>query len=261
MFLTQLLAIDADSSPDSRISYHIVDGNHDNAFIIEPPTSNRIKTNIVLDAEIRNTYKLTVIATDDGIPQMTGTTTIRINVIDVNDNQPSFPPRSTINVSEGERSRKLQYRVWYLYASMYDVYLDFGVGVVVGSVITSVVANDVDTFPSLVYSLDSRQERADATTTFSVDRYSGRIILRRPLDYETKSEYSLRISASDRKHTVSTTLYITVTDDNDNAPIFDNLFYHFALPGKFVVFRLEFDMEVPKCCKRAADNLLPSHFY
>ena len=102
-FAQQLLAVDADSSPDSRISYHIVDGNHDNAFIIEPPTSNVIKTNIVLDAEIRNTYKLTVIATDDGIPQMTGTTAIRINVIDVNDNQPSFPPHTTINVSEGKR--------------------------------------------------------------------------------------------------------------------------------------------------------------
>ena len=109
-----------------------------------------------------------------------------------------------------------------------------GEGAVVGSVITSVVANDVDTFPSLVYALDSRQEHADASTTFSVDRYSGRIILRRPLDYETKSEYSLRITASDRKHTVSTTLFITVTDDNDNAPVFADLFYHFALPSKFI---------------------------
>lgn len=101
-----MLAVDADSSPDSRVSYHIVDGNHDNAFIIEPPTSNVIKTNIVLDAEIRNTYKLTVIATDDGIPQLTGTTTIRINVIDVNDNQPSFPPYSKINVPESEYMRQ-----------------------------------------------------------------------------------------------------------------------------------------------------------
>lgn len=97
-----MLAIDADTASDSHVSYHIVDGNHDNAFIIESPTSNIIKTNIVLDAEIRSMYKLTVIATDDGIPQLTGTATIRINVIDVNDNQPSFPPFSKINISESE---------------------------------------------------------------------------------------------------------------------------------------------------------------
>lgn len=94
--------MDADSGPDPRCSYHIVDGNHDNAFIIEPPSSSVIRTNIVLDAEIRNTYKLTVIATDDGIPQLTGTATIRVNVIDVNDNQPSFPPRNSITVSESK---------------------------------------------------------------------------------------------------------------------------------------------------------------
>lgn len=105
------MATDADSSPDSRVLYHVVDGNHDNAFIIEPPTSNIIKTNIVLDAEIRNTYRLTIIATDDGIPQLTGTATIRINVIDVNDNPPSFPPHSTVNVNE---SKFDNYRIYGL---------------------------------------------------------------------------------------------------------------------------------------------------
>lgn len=67
---------------------------------IEPAASNMVKTNIVLDAEIRDTYKITVIATDQGTPQMTGTSTIRINVLDINDNQPSFPPNGPIKISE-----------------------------------------------------------------------------------------------------------------------------------------------------------------
>jgi protocadherin-16/23 len=32
---------------NANIIYHIVDGNHDNAFVIEPPFSGILKTNIV----------------------------------------------------------------------------------------------------------------------------------------------------------------------------------------------------------------------
>jgi protocadherin-16/23 len=101
-FVVQLAAKDGDRGVNAKILYHIVDGNHDNAFIIEPAFSGSVKTNIVLDREIRETYKLTVIATDEGDPQMTGTATLRINVVDVNDNQPTFPPSNLISVSEGK---------------------------------------------------------------------------------------------------------------------------------------------------------------
>lgn len=100
-FVVQLSAKDMDQDANARILYHIVDGNHDNAFIIEPAFSGSVKTNIVLDREIRETYKLTIIATDEGDPQMTGTATLRINVVDVNDNQPTFPPPNVISISEG----------------------------------------------------------------------------------------------------------------------------------------------------------------
>jgi protocadherin-16/23 len=98
----QVSATDADQGANSRVLYHIVDGNHDNAFVIEPPFSGLVKTNIVLDREIRDAYRLTVIATDEGVPQLTGTSTLCINIVDVNDNQPTFPPHSVISVSEGE---------------------------------------------------------------------------------------------------------------------------------------------------------------
>nr|CAD7262840.1 unnamed protein product [Timema shepardi] len=99
-FVMQVTATDADETSNSQVLYHIVDGNHDNAFVIEPPFSGLVKTNIVLDREIRDTYKLTVIATDEGVPQLTGTSTLRISIVDVNDNPPTFPPHSVISVSE-----------------------------------------------------------------------------------------------------------------------------------------------------------------
>lgn len=105
-FVFQVHAFDADFGLNAKVLYHIVDGNHDNAFIIEPAFSGILKTNIVLDREIRDSYRLKVIATDEGIPQMTGTSTVLINIIDINDNQPTFPPHNVINVSEGKHVGK-----------------------------------------------------------------------------------------------------------------------------------------------------------
>ncbi|GBP84748.1 Protein dachsous [Eumeta japonica] len=196
-FVLQLEAKDSDEGANARILYHIVDGNHDNAFIIEPAFSGSIKTNIVLDREIRDTYKLTVIATDEGVPQMTGTATLRINIVDVNDNQPTFPPPNIVSVSEGTE---------------------------VGAVLTAVTANDVDTYPALKYEIHQEDNN------FSIDRYSGKIVLIRPLDYESKKTFRINVTASDSEHLAKTTLTVSVTDVNDNAPNFGDMFYNCILP-------------------------------
>lgn len=100
-FVTQLSAYDLDEGMNAKLTYHIVDGNHDDAFAIEPPFSGLLKTNIVLDREIRDAYTLTVIAVDRGSPQLTGTATVKISIVDVNDNQPTFPPQNAVEISEG----------------------------------------------------------------------------------------------------------------------------------------------------------------
>lgn len=199
-------ALDADQGANSRVLYHIVDGNHDNAFIIEPAFSGIVKTNIVLDREIRDVYQLKVIATDEGVPQMTGTATIRVHIIDVNDNQPTFPPHRVITVSEG---------------------------IELGSVLTVMSANDVDQSPTLTYSFVD--EPLSDSRAFAIDRFSGKIVLREHLDYETMQEYQLIVMASDSAHVVRTTLTIRVMDVNDNAPVFQQPAYHVTLPGESIV--------------------------
>ncbi|CAK1540749.1 unnamed protein product [Leptosia nina] len=196
-FVVQLAAKDDDKGANARILYHIVDGNHDNAFIIEPAFSGSVKTNIVLDREIRESYKLTVIATDEGNPQMTGTATLRINVVDVNDNQPTFPPPNVISVSEGTE---------------------------VGAILTSVTANDVDTYPALKYALIQNENM------FSIDRYSGKVVLNKPLDFENQKTFTINVTASDTEHIAATTLTVQVTDVNDNAPVFEEVSYSSILP-------------------------------
>lgn len=104
-------------------------------------------------------------------------------------------------------------------------------------------ANDVDTNPAITYSfltsssiLNNSTEVDDlddgATSIFSIDRFSGKVILQKHLDYEDRQEYQLKILASDTSHVAQTTLTIRVTDINDNPPIFQQPAYHSSLPGK-----------------------------
>lgn len=204
-FVFQVQAFDADFGLNSKVLYHIVDGNHDNAFIIEPAFSGILKTNIVLDREIRDTYRLKIIATDEGVPQLTGTGTIIINIIDINDNQPTFPPKKVITVNEGTE---------------------------IGSVLTTVTANDVDTSPVLTYSLvDVDPMDSWANKYLAMDQFSGKIILTRKFDYEQRKEYQVKIIASDAvvSHTAETILTIRIADENDNSPQFDRAGYFTSL--------------------------------
>lgn len=95
--------------------------------------------------------------------------------------------------------------------------------------LTAVTANDVDTNPALTYSFS---DGSVISPEFSIDRFSGKITLGRRLDLETRSEYSIMITASDTAHTANTTLTIRVTDVNDNAPVFAQASYQAVLPGE-----------------------------
>ena len=68
-YVSQVVAVDQDSIEKERLYYQIVDGNLDGAFAIEQQYSGIIKTNIVLDREIRDHYDLTVSVTDEVISE------------------------------------------------------------------------------------------------------------------------------------------------------------------------------------------------
>ena len=106
---------------------------------------------------------------------------------------------------------------------------------------TTVTANDVDTNPAITYSFltgfhnstnfEDANDSDIATTIFSIDKFSGKVILQKPLDYEERAEFQLRILASDTAHVAQTTLTVRVIDINDNYPIFQQSAYHSSLPG------------------------------
>ena len=63
----------------------------------------------------------------------------------------------------------------------------------------------------------------EGSDVFGVESETGEVLLVSPLDYETTQEYILTLTATDRAVpplTTSVILNITVTDYNDNSPVF-----------------------------------------
>jgi len=102
-FCHQVTASDADSyGRNSEIVYNIISGDPDNVFEIEPPTSGIITTRVIIDYEVKQSYKLIVEAKDDGFDKpRSSSCTVKIAIIDINDNPPKFPRTQPKYFSEG----------------------------------------------------------------------------------------------------------------------------------------------------------------
>lgn len=92
----------------------------------------------------------------------------------------------------------------------------------IGTVITQVTGNDVDSGPALSYSL-----LLDSVTQgkFGIHRYGGGVSLTAPLDFEDRTWYTLTVSSSDSKQQTYANLTVLVEDVNDNAPVFSQDLY------------------------------------
>ena len=86
------------------------------------------------------------------------------------------------------------------------------------TVIFQVRATDADYGSNsfITYSLLS----SEYAQKFSIDGLSGNITVIGNLDYENKSEIVLRINATDGMFSVTSQLFVTITDVNDNKPRF-----------------------------------------
>ena len=87
-----------------------------------------------------------------------------------------------------------------------------------GTVIFKVRATDADYGNNsiITYSLLP----SEYVATFSIDPSSGNITVIGILDRENRSEVTLRINATDGTFSVTSELFVIITDVNDNGPIF-----------------------------------------
>ncbi|XP_060523658.1 cadherin-87A isoform X2 [Cylas formicarius] len=211
-----MVVTDPDEGNNSVFSLELNDIS--GAFSIEPKIANGSTPatvrviNSLLDYEDPNQRKFIILAVAKEIyteEKLSSTATITVSVMDVNDNVPTFDQQSySATVSE-----------------MYSP----------GSLVVTIVAKDRDSGKfgesGLVYSLTG-----DGSDKFSVNNRTGTVTvdvctnLGKPecLDYESKSEYHLQFVATDddgKGQATSVPLKISLTDYNDNPPIFNKSIY------------------------------------
>ncbi|XP_054634742.1 protocadherin-23 [Dunckerocampus dactyliophorus] len=198
-YIMQVFASDADSGMNGQMDFSIVSGNHNDAFILDS-VRGILATNTLLDREITPCYELVVQAADRGNPPLSSTTTIRVRVVDINDNIPAIPPMEPVLMAENLPA---------------------------GSVVTQVTANDVDLNPAIVYSFS---HNASTHGPFAVDPYTGMVTLTQALDFEAENtEYNLTVWAFDSLHQSSGQVRVQVLDVNDHAPVFAQVSYQVEL--------------------------------
>ncbi|XP_076149213.1 protocadherin alpha-3-like [Alosa pseudoharengus] len=149
-----------------------------------------------LDREKQPYMQLTLTAIDGGNPPKSGTSQIKINVLDNNDNIPVF-------------SRPL-YK-----ASVFE-------NVPVGTTVVTINATDLDegTNSEIVYSL-SRKDQDNILEMFHIDPSTGAITVKSNIDFEQRSAFEIRAQANDKGQppmAAHCKVLVEVLDLNDNAP-------------------------------------------
>ncbi|KAB0365705.1 hypothetical protein FD754_009861 [Muntiacus muntjak] len=194
---TQVLAVFAtskDIGTNAEITYLIRSGNEQGKFRINPKTGG-ISVSEALDYELCRKFYLVVEAKDGGTPALSAVTTVGINLTDVNDNPPEFSQ---------------------------DVYSAvISEDALVGDSVILLIAEDADSQPNgqIRFSIVN----GDRDNEFTVDPVLGLVKVKKKLDRERVSGYSLLIQAVDSgmpAMSSTATVNIDISDVNDNSPVF-----------------------------------------
>ncbi|XP_053541473.1 protocadherin alpha-2 isoform X3 [Ictalurus punctatus] len=190
---------DADIGTNSVKSYKLSQNEHFSLDVQsgEQTVSAELVLQKALDREKQPVIRLTLTAIDGGKPPRSGTAIIVINVVDVNDNTPTFSKQLyKVRVSENTPT---------------------------GTTLIKLAATDLDEGVNgeIVYSLIER-DSSTSSRLFTIDKDSGEITVQGNLDYEENPAFEIRAQASDRGHSPRSThckVLVEVIDVNDNTPV------------------------------------------
>lgn len=218
----QVYATDTDADNNGRIGFTINrrQSDKDQMFRIDS-TTGVISVNKPLDFETKEFHELVVVARDHGEQPLETTAFVSIRVTDVNDNQPVINVQflsddATPKISEAAQP---------------------------GEFVARISVHDPDSkteYANVNVSLNGGDGRFGLTTR---DNIIYLVITALPLDRETQPNYTMSVIASDQGtpplHAVKS-LYLKVTDVNDNAPEFERDVYQanvveVAEPGTDVI--------------------------
>ncbi|XP_071003706.1 protocadherin-10-like isoform X2 [Oncorhynchus clarkii lewisi] len=188
---------DRDSGDNGLVSCEILG---DVPFKLKSSFKNyyTIVTDGVLDRENTDSYTITVVAKDQGLPSLATSKSIKVHVSDENDNAPRFTQ------------------------PVYDVYVTENN--VPGAFIHAVSAVDPDVGPNalITYSiLECDIQGMSVDTYVSINQDTGYLYALRSFDYEQLKEFSFMVQAKDSgspELSSNSTVNVIIVDQNDNAP-------------------------------------------
>lgn len=164
-----------------------------------------LQTTTPLDYEKVKDYTIEIVAVDSGNPPLSSTNSLRVQVVDVNDNAPVFT-QSITEVAFPENNKP-------------------------GEVVAEVTASDADSGSNaeLVYSLEPEPA---AQGLFTISPENGEVRVKTSLDREQRDSYELKVVAADRGSPSlqgTATVLVNVLDCNDNDPKFMLSGYNFSV--------------------------------
>uniref|UniRef100_A0A3P8V351 Cadherin domain-containing protein n=1 Tax=Cynoglossus semilaevis TaxID=244447 RepID=A0A3P8V351_CYNSE len=193
------LAVDADIGSNSVKTYRLSQNEH---FSVETQSgldhgvSAELVLQKALDREKQSVIELTLTAVDGGKPPRSGTLRVIVNVIDANDNTPSFSKTLyKVRVSENSQS---------------------------GKALITVNATDLDEGMNskILFSI-LKQGNANNLNAFDINPETGQITVKGTLDFEETPAYEVRVQAVDQGNpprSAHAKVLIEIIDVNDNAP-------------------------------------------
>ncbi|XP_036380936.1 protocadherin-1-like isoform X2 [Megalops cyprinoides] len=165
-----------------------------------------LQTTTPLDYEHVKDYRVEIVAVDSGNPALSSTNSLKVQVMDVNDNSPVFSP------------------------SQFEV--DFTEENEPGDKVLDVTATDADsgTNAELTYSIIV----VDSSTKglFEINADTGEVQVRNRLDREHRERYQFHVAATDKgvpSHRGMASVLVRVLDRNDNDPKFMLSSYSFSV--------------------------------
>lgn len=201
--LLRFRATDDDLGVNSELTYAISAGNRRDTFHVDPATGALLLRK-PLDYEDIKVFHLNVTCSDSGHPRLNNVITLRVDVIDTNDNPPVFPNTAIVR--------------------------QIVEGIPVHRPVVTVTAEDPDSGDNGVvrYAI-ARQEPEDHKRRFGINPTRGVIHTLLPIDREEIDTFKLVVVATDIAQPASARLsaekvvVVIVTDINDNAPIFASM--------------------------------------
>ncbi|XP_031972036.1 cadherin-23 isoform X17 [Corvus moneduloides] len=203
-----VLARDPDAGRNGQVTFLLTSGNIGRAFEIRTTNNTYGEVFVArpLDRELLDHYTLRIQASDGGVPPRRKEHILQVNILDVNDNPPVIDSPFGYNVSVSEN-------------------------VGGGTAVAQVRATDRDIGLNSVLSYYITHGNEDLT--FRMDRVTGEIATRpSPPDRERQSFYSLVVTVEDEgtpSLSATTTVYVTILDENDSAPTFRQQLYEVTL--------------------------------